>query len=206
MDSSYLSKVGTSNISGDLFEAMSQMDAASAQSFNFTVQKWLGSLYSLGMSQSAVSQIAQAVGQAYSGDVTGLSGQMQSLLAMSASRSGQSYADLLTKGIDGSDINLLMKSMVEYLAEIASDTNHVVETQYGQVFGMSVSDLRAAANLARQIAPVVNLSTSTSAMLGQTQSMIETIPERLGYSGMLSNLKENFLYTTAANIVSSPIG
>jgi len=36
--------------------------------------------------------------------------------------------------------------------------------------------------------------------------MISTIGERLGMSGMLSNLKNNFLYTTAANLVGSGMG
>ena len=204
-DTSYLTDVKTSSVSGQLFEAMSQMSAGAASEFNFTVQKWLGSLYSLGMSQEAISSIAGALGAAYSGNVN-VNDTMQNLLAMSAARSGQSYADILKEGIDGSDVNKLLESMVGYLAEIAESPNNVVETAFGSVFGMTVSDLRAAANLARQSAAVSNQSTSIGTMLGQTEQMISTIGERLGMSGMLSNLKNNFLYTTAANLVGSGMG
>ena len=167
-DTSYLTDVGTSSVSGQLFEAMSQMSAGAASEFNFTVQKWLGSLYSLGMSQEAISSIASALGAAYSGNVN-VNDTMQNLLAMSAARSGQSYADILKEGIDGSDVNKLLESMVGYLAEIAESPNNVVETAFGSVFGMTVSDLRAAANLARQSTAISNQSTSIGTMLGQTE-------------------------------------
>jgi len=120
------------------------------------------------MSQEAISSIAGALGAAYSGNVN-VGDTMQNLLAMSASRSGQSYADILKEGIDGSDVNKLLESMVGYLAEIAESPNNVVETAFGSVFGMSVSDLRAAANLAKSASAVAGQSTSVGTMLGQTE-------------------------------------
>ncbi len=146
-DTSYLTDVTTTSVSGALAEAMSQMNAWQASEFNFTVQKWLGSLYSVGMSQDAISNIATALGQIYSGNVGAVSESMQNLFAMSASRSGLSYADILTRGASGGDVNKLLQSMVDYLAEIAGDTNNVVRTAHGGVFGMSISDLKSAQNL-----------------------------------------------------------
>lgn len=205
-DTSYLKDIGTSAITGVLTEAMSQMDTASASEFNFAVQKWLSSLYASGMSSSGVQAIAQAIGQAYSGDVTAVGGQMQNLLAMAASRSGQSYADILKDGINGSNVNTLMKTMVGYLAEIANNSaNNVVRTAFGNVFGMSVSDLKAAQNLMTNLEAVTGQSTTVNTMLGQASSMIGSIGERLGLAGMVENLKNNFLYTTAANLVNNPI-
>jgi len=144
-DTSYLNDNRTTQISGQLSEAMSQMNAWQASEFNFTVQKWLGSLYSLGMSEEAISNIATAIGQIYSGNVSGINENMQNLMAMSAARSGQSYAEILM-GNRAGGVNDLLKSMVEYLAEIADDTNNVVRTAHGSVFGMSLSDLRSAQN------------------------------------------------------------
>lgn len=132
---------------------------------------------------------------------------MQNLIAMASARSGQSYADMLKDGINGSDINTLMKAIVSYLAEIANNSsNNVVRSAFGNVFGMSVSDLRAARNLMSNIEAVAGQDTSVATMLGQASSMIGSIGERLGYAGMFDNLKNNFLYTSAANLVNNPVG
>ena len=53
-DTSYLTDIGTSSITGTLTEALSNMGAAQGSQFNFTVQKYLASLYSMGASQSMI--------------------------------------------------------------------------------------------------------------------------------------------------------
>lgn len=146
-DTSYLTDVGTSNITGTLTEALSNMGAAQGSQFNFTVQKYLASLYSMGASQSMIQNLASAINALYSGNVQNISGDMQNLFAISAARSGQSYADILTEGIDGSDVNGLLKAMVGYLAEIAGSNNNITRAALGGVFGTGVSDLIAARNL-----------------------------------------------------------
>lgn len=72
---------------------------------------------------------------------------MQTLLAMTSSRAGQSYADILTRGLNAETTNELMKAMVGYLREIAENENQVVKSAYGNIFNMSVADLRAISNM-----------------------------------------------------------
>ena len=158
------------------------------------------------MSQDAIRNISTAIGQIYSGNVTGINENMQNLFAMAAARSGQSYADILTQGINGGDVNALLQSMVEYLAEIAGDTNNVVRTAHGNVFGIAVSDLKAASNLIPQLSAVSSTSTSLGTMLSQTSNMVGTISERLGMAGMIDRLLDNVTYSAAANVVGNSVG
>ena len=115
------------------------MRGENALSFEYQVQKWLGSLYSLGMDSGTISTIAQGLNYLGTGNVEALNGNesLQSLLAMSASRAGISYADILTGGLDADTTNNLMKSMIEYLKSIAenTDNNQVTKSAYSTGFG-----------------------------------------------------------------------
>jgi len=116
----------------------------------------------LGASSNAVQQIATGLGYLGSGNVQALAGNtgLQNLLALSASRAGKDYAELLTSGLDASDINDLMKAMVEYLAEIADSTsqNKVVTSAYGNIFGLSLSDIRSFQNLSSSVSDIYSES------------------------------------------------
>ena len=88
--------------------------------------------------------MAQAIGWLGSGDVNALAGNvpMQTLLAISSNRAGLNYAELLTKGLNASNVNQLLTAMVTYLSDIANNTdmNNVVQKAYGGVLGLNVSD------------------------------------------------------------------
>jgi hypothetical protein len=90
------------------------------------------------------------------------------LLALSSSKAGLDYADLLTKGLNASDANELLKAMVEYLAEIADSTaqNKVVTSAFGNVFGMSVSDIKSFQNLQSSIEDIYNETLSYTQTTG----------------------------------------
>ena len=127
------------------------------------VQKWLGSLYSVGVSDSAVNTIAEGLNLLGTGNVTALNSNesMQTLMAMSASKAGVSYADILTGGLDAETTNKLLKSMVEYLQSIANNTdnNQVTKSAYANLFGISATDIRAISNLTQD--DVNNISKQT---------------------------------------------
>jgi len=74
---------------------------------------------------------------------------LQNVFAMSASRAGLNYAELLQKGLDKSSVNKLLESMVGYLRDISQNTidNKVVANAFSSVFGMSVSDMSSILNL-----------------------------------------------------------
>lgn len=153
-DTTYLKDV-FDNVSSAIFEMTANQSREQAVETEFVVQKWLGSLYSLGASSNAVQQIATGLGYLGSGNVQALAGNtgLQNLLALSASKAGLDYAGLLTNGMSGNDINRLMEAMVKYLSEIAEDTreNRVVTSSYGNIFGLSLSDVKSFANLSSSV-------------------------------------------------------
>lgn len=208
-DTSYLNSLFDS-VSGSLLQATSTMDAKQSVAFEYIVQKWLGSLTSVGFGESAISAIASGLGMLGSGDVSGLAGNtaMQNLLVMSASRAGLSYADMLKDGLDASNTNKLMKSMVEYLQEIAKSDNNVVKSQIASIFGVTVADLSSVGNLlTSDIMKIYSNSMTYGSMVGElyNQMSVPNLMSRLGIGGMTANLLENAKYSIGTGIASNPI-
>ena len=145
-DSSYLSDAYDS-VSEALLEASSQMSSEAAAEFQYNVHKWLGSLYSLGMSQSGVMSLAQGIGYLATGDLSNFeSGEaLRNLLTMS---SNGSIADILIGGLNSKNVNTLLENIVTILADISDDTNNVVKKARSEIIGgLNVSDLRSVYNL-----------------------------------------------------------
>lgn len=205
--SEYLESVAA-NVRSSLEEMQALMDGASAAEVEFQVQKWMGSLYSVGMSDSAVQGIAQAFGQIASGDISGLTGSgTGNLLIMAANEAGKSIADILQKGLDADDTNDLMQAMVNYLAEIAetSSDSKVVQQQLANVYGIKASDLKAATNLTSSIKDVSNQELTYSGMLGQLEDMMNTIRFRTSVGEGMTNMWDNIMYSMASTQASNPM-
>lgn len=206
LDTSYLSSE-FDTVSSSLLEASSQMSASNATAFEYVVQKWLGSLSSVGLSSNAVSSIAQALGYLGSGNVSALSGtEMGNLLVMSAARmtGGKSYAEMLTQGLDASNTNKLLKSMVEYLGTIASTSNQVVKSQYASLFGISVSDLTAVANLLPLVDDITKSMMSYQDTLSELANQFNMLDERIPLAARIQNLISNAKFSLGANIADNP--
>lgn len=207
-DSSYLNEA-FDTVSSNLYEALTQVSADESVAIEYQVQKWLGSLYSVGFSSNAVSQISQALGQLGSGNISGLSSNstMQNLLVMAMSRAGLSYSDFLTQGLNANNTNLLMQSMVQYLAEISQSTNQVVKSEYASMFGMTVSDLSAVQNISSDITTIAQSSLNYTGAMQELSSQLSAanLYERLGISGMVENLSQNAVYTMASSVASNPV-
>jgi len=204
-DNTYL-KDSYDTVSGAIVDAGAQMSREMAVSFEFNVQKWLGSLYSLGFDSSTIETIATGIGHLGTGNVQALAGdtQLQSLLAMASSRAGLSYSELLVKGIDDSSVNLLLKSIVEYLREIATDNNAVVKAAYGDVFKFTQGDLRAASNLLdSDITNIFNQSLDYKEAVGELNNQLGQLSKRLSTSEMIENVFDNFLYTAGESIANN---
>lgn len=204
-DTSYLNN-SFDTTSQNLIDAISQMSATQGVEFEYTVQKWLGALSSVGFSSSAVNKISQALGYLGSGNVSALSSDedMQNLIVLAASRAGLSYSDMLTEGLDASTTNKLLASMVDYLKEIANSDNKVVKSQYAQIFGMSVSDLKAVNNLSSTIATLQKTTLSYSDAMNELYSQMGQLPSRVSTAGKLNNLFDNAKYSMATSIASNP--
>lgn len=205
-DTSYLSNVADS-VGSSILDASSQLTRDMSQEFEFTVDKWLGSLYSVGASEAFINSIAQGLNLLGTGDVSALASneQLQTLFAMAASRAGISYPDILLNGLDAKTTNDLLKSIVEYLGEIAQGTNQVVKSAYGGVYGFNLSDLRAIQNLTTT--DIQNISTTNltyKQAQQELQNQLGEVPGRLMMATLLGNVFENFKWTAGSSIASNP--
>ena len=183
------------------------MGAADAVALEYQVQKWMGSLYSVGMSQNAVAGIASAFGQLAAGDISGLtSGGMGNLMIMAANQAGLSIADILADGIDDSDTNRLMYAMVDYLQIIAAESSNsrVVQQQLAKVYGLSASDLRAATNLRGSMGGIRGSSLSYNGAINRLYSMAGSMGSRTSTGEMMENAWSNLKYSMASGIASNP--
>ena len=197
------------NVSAALLEATATMTSDDALQFEYQVQKWLGSLSSIGMSDNTITSLASALGALGSGDIEALQSNegMQNLIVMAASNAGLDYSSLLTNGLDAASTNTLMQAIVNYLQDIAttSKDNKVVMSQYAETFGVTVSDLTAAMNLqGEQLQSLVtNFMDTTGAMEELTYQMTQ-ITSRMSLSEKLENVFNNALYSLGSNIAESP--
>lgn len=205
----YLHQVASS-VRSSLAEMESMMSGRTGAEVEYQVQKWLGSLYSVGMSESAVSGISTVLGQIGSGQIEGVtSGGASNLLIMAASDAGLSIADLLTSGLDASETNKLMQAVVNYLADLAesSKDNNVVQQQLAKVFGVTASDLRAATNLVSRgtTQDIYESSLTYSDMISRLYEMAGTMGTRTSMGEKMTNIWSNFQYSLAGSIADNPI-
>ncbi len=206
-DSSYLNN-NFDTVAGALIEATSQMSNTATIQFEYIVQKWLGSLSSVGLSDSTVSSLAQAIGYLGSGNISGLEsmGGMRNLLVMASSRSGNlNYADMLAQGLDSSQTNELLKSVVEYIQEIASTNNKVVQSQYASLFGITLSDMTAAKNLRTSLDDIANSTLNYAGAINELTSSMSSIGSRMSVATMMDNVWSNLQYGLATNIADNPM-
>ena len=210
-DSSYLTSGLQKTVSANILEAMSTLNRESSTAFEYAVQKWAGSLHSVGVSDNLVQQLTQGIGYLASGNVQALSNnsQLESLLVASANRAGLDYGKMLLNGTSVEDINRIFEGLVNLVSEIASADNQVAISQYAQVFGMAMSDIQAM----RNIIDDESLSTIASDMqdyaslqrrVSEQTSLIKLL-QRTGAAELGDNLYQNFLWN-AGRLIGSNVG
>lgn len=196
------------SVSSALFEATSQLGVQAGFQFEYAVQKWLGSLSSVGISDTAVNNLATAIGYLGSGNIAALTNDtaMQNLLAISAARANLDYAKILTEGLDIDTTNRLLQSVVEYLQEISNTTNNVVRSSYANIFGLSISDLQAARNLTSQdISNILRSNLTYASGIGELYRQMTMLPMRLSTGELVQNMLANAKYGLATNVAKSPV-
>ena len=194
-------------VKGNLEEAMSLMTGENALSFEYQVQKWLGSMYSVGMSQEAVQGLGGVIGKLASGQIDAITnGGQGNLVIMAANQAGLSVADILNNGLDSQTTNELMNAMVDYLAKIAKDAgdSKVIQQQMASVYGMTASDLKAAANLSSSRSAVARDGLTYSGAINNLYSMANSMYARTSIGEMMTNAWDNFQYTMAAGVANNP--
>jgi hypothetical protein len=202
----YLKQVADS-VRGSLEEMESLMTGAQAAEVEFQVQKWLGSLYSVGMSDSATKGIADALGQIAAGQIEGLTGGgAGNLLIMAANDAGMSIADILTDGITPEKTNDLLQAAVNYLADLADSAkdNKVVQQELAKVFGVKASDLKAATNLIGSTTNIYSSNMNYDNMLERLSLMAGSMGKRTSLAEKMTNVWANGQYTLAGSIASTP--
>lgn len=207
-DTSYLSQM-FDTVSATLLSASATMGREKSVAFEYTVQKWLGSLGAVGVSESTIQQLAQGISYLGTGDVTGLAGNqaLQNLLVMASSRAGLDYGSMLTGGITSSNVNALLKSVVQLSQEVANTNNRVVLSQYAKIFGMDITDLVALSNLtAKDLVTISSNMLQYEQLYAETESQIRTIGSRMTLKDRIDTMFDNIMSSVGENIANSAIG
>lgn len=139
------------SVYGAILDSNAQLDVSAATEFSYSVEKWLGALYSVGVSSETINKIASGINYLGTGNVQALASDtaLQTLFAQASSKAGVSYSDLLLDSLDSSEIDKLMRSIVEVLQNIESNTtnNQVTASAFSNIYGTSVADIKAVSNL-----------------------------------------------------------
>lgn len=208
-DTSYMNSEFYDSVSSAIMDVNATLSKEQSAEFEYTVQKWLGALGSLGLSSEAVSTIATGLNYLGTGNVTALAGNdaLQTLLAMSFSRmgGGVSYVDVLKGGLNASVTNNLLKQMVMYLQEISTRGDLVTRSQYANLFNLSMSDMKAISNLSASEIENIYANTLTYAQaINETQTQMSSIRGRMHIGELISNVYENAITTAAASVANTP--
>ena len=159
------------------------------------------------MSSDTLTTFAQGINYLGTGNVTSLSSNssLQNLLVMSANRSGISYSDMLTKGVDADTANALLKGMVLFMQDIAKSENQVVKAQYADLFGMTISDMSAILNVtAEDLKNIAGNMLSYQESVEELTHQSQQVPSRMHLSEMMDNLVSNAKAGIGAEIANSP--
>lgn len=194
------------SIRASIYEASALMTAEEATNFEYQVQKWMGSLYSVGFQNT--QGLSDALGKLAAGDIGSVTDNgFGNLLVMAANKANLSIAEILQDGLNDDETNALMHAMVEYLGGIYNETkdNKVVAQQFANVYGLTASDLKAAANLASSTTNVYKNNLNYGGMLGQLTDMANSMGSRTAMGTMVQNVFENLKYSTAASIGNDPV-
>lgn len=151
----------------------------------------MGSMYSVGMSQSSVNSIASALGKLAAGDISSITGGgVGNLLIMAANKAGMSISDILNNGLTDNDANSLLSAMASYLIELNSQSggSNVISQQLASVYGLSATDLKAATNLSSSLGNISSNSLNYNGAMKQLTNMMNTLAARTSQGEMMSNI------------------
>ena len=209
-DSSYLASNIDSTVSQNLLEAESLLTTQASTQFEYAIQKYLGSFYSVGASNDLITKLSQGLGYLASGDIDSLTAnqQLESLLVAAANRGGANYGDMLINGVSVNDVTAMMRGFYSLAEEIYDPDNIVAMKQYAEVFGMTVSDIQAILQLSADEIKELGNDMQTYAQLEQRVTDESSIWKLLGRTSAATlggNLYDNFTYG-AGRVMGDNIG
>ncbi len=204
-DTTYLNGLSDS-VSSAILGANSQLSRNGSLAFEYQVQKWLGSMSSVGVSENTIQSLAQGINALGTGDINSLSGNnaLQNLLVMAANTAGLDYSSLLSGGMNENTTNKLMSGLVQYMQSIAGTSNQVVKSQYANIFGMTVSDLTSILNLSSQdLVSISNNMLDYSQAINETEQQLKNIGSRTSLSEKIQNVFNNVMSTVGEGIANN---
>ena len=204
-DSSYLVE-SFDNVASSLTNLSSKLDYATSVEMEYQIQKWLGALGSVGADSSTLTTIAQAINALGTGDVDWLTGNtaMQNLLVMASNRAGLDYGEMLANGISSAQVNELLGAVIEYIQDVTSGVNNVVQSQYAKLFGITIADIRAFQNISdKTIDSLYKSGMSYEDTLDSLADQLSMVPDRIHLSEQINNLIDNVMASTGLGIASS---
>ena len=205
-DNSYMSQM-YDQVTSTIMDTLSTMNAQDAVAFNYNVNKWLGSLYSLGMSTGGIGKLAEGINALGTGDNSYFSGN-DAARVLFASASGGAFADALVNGLDASNIDTLLGNIVNYLAEISTDTNNVTKQVKAGIFGgLSYSDIRSVANLAVSDIEAIKNSQATWETTKEhfENYLLDFAQQNTTLALQISNMVENTQYALGQSFMQNDV-
>lgn len=205
-DTSYMNKA--SSISSNLLGISSQLGRNRSVELEYVAQKWLGSMSSVGVSDSTIQSLAQGLNYLGTGDISGLSSNqsLQRLLVAASSRAGLDFGSLLTGGVDATTANKLFSSIIRLGQDIARTDNMVVKSQYANLFGMTISDLTSLLNLSsKDLVSISNNMLSYAGAISEVENQLTKVPSRMHLSERINTMFENMMTTTGMSIANNAV-
>ena len=203
-DTSYLNGL-SSRVSSTILGASSQLGKEESVAFDYQIQKWLGSMSSVGVSESTLQNIAQGINYLGTGDISGLASN-QTLQRLLVTASGSSYTDLLTQGINAQNVNDILNNIVQFAQSIGKIQNNVVRQQYASIFGFQLSDITAIMNLTSQdLKEIANNMLSYQDALDATTAGLASLGDRVSMQDKIQNVMDNIFASMGENIATNAV-
>ena len=191
----------------DAVSANANSGGTDSTAFYSVLESWLGAMYESGVDTNTVNAIAQGVNYLRSGNVQALSGnkQLQNLMLLSMDRAGLDYADILQRGLSDSNMNVLLSTIVDYLAEITSNTkeNNVLQSSYANLFNMSVTDMTAIQNLSKSGYSALGMTGANA--LAQASNELNKVASRTSAAEQINNVIDNAKYVFGSSIAENKL-
>ena len=215
-DSSYIGKM-FQQLTGTLLDAVSANALkGSTDSTNFyaVMETFAAGMYEAGVDEGTVSSLMQGMNYLGSGNVSALSGNktLQNLLLLSMDRVGMDYATILQQGLTTEDTATLLQSIIEYLAQITEQNskNNVLQSSYANLFNLSITDMAAIRNLAKNNTFMSMARNSLNQNNEYAMSMaieeLNQVSNRTLFSEKMNNVFENLKFSMGSGIASSAWG
>lgn len=199
-DTSYLSEQ-FDNVQNILIGSSAQMTAQQSIAYEYQVQKWLGALGAVGVSEGTLQQIAEGINYLGTGNITALSSNqaLQNLLVLASQRGGVSYTDILSRGMSAEDANRLLYGLVDYVRSISG--SNVVRAQYADLFGITLTDMKVIQDMSVDTLKSLTQSAMTyNDTLNELNYQLTQVSSRMHISEMIDNVLSNIMTSTGMTI------